>query len=449
MSLRLRVLAAFAAVLALGLGLGLLLALWDARQTLREELGAAMVGGRQTVASAFEDLPRSDHPDRDLRQLIATFDDSRHVSAVLMTPAGPRAASFPYRGGAAAPAWFANLLDPRLPTITLAAPVGAAAIVLRPAPQADIADAWRLGRHTALALGLACGLGLGLVYVTMGRALRPLGALTGALARVGAGDYAARVSVRRPRELVRLGQSFNAMAGELEAMRRRTRLLEEQVLRLQDEERADIARDLHDEMGPHLFAANIDATMLSQALAAGRTDEAQRHVRSIQGAVSHMQRLVREILERLRPAQLTELGFRAAVEDLVDFWRARRPDIAFEVELAFEAAAIPEPLQEAAYRIAQEGLSNAVRHARPRRIALSVATDAGQLQVRVENDGPAPPPSPTAAAPRRGFGLVGMRERIEAVGGALTIDPVPGRGWTITARAPLSSPSSIEASDPV
>ncbi|MDR3506702.1 MAG: sensor histidine kinase [Caulobacteraceae bacterium] len=445
MSLRLRVLVAIASVLLLGAAVGVMLALWDARLSLREELAAAQLGGRQTVASAFEDLPRSVHPDRDLRQLISTFDGNRHLVAQLDGPGlGAGFTSSPLRGIAPAPAWFAALLDPRLPPIRIAVPSpGPAAthIVLRPMADADIADSWRQAAHEAGVLIIVGMAGVGLVYVTIGRALRPLEVLAGAFAQVGAGDYGARVDVRGPKELARLGRSFNSMAGDLAAMRRRTRVLEEQILKLQDEERAELARDLHDEIGPHLFAANIDATMIGQALKAGRTDEALGHVKSIQAAVARMQRQVREILGRLRPARLTELGFCAAIEDLVDFWRARRRDVTFAVTLALDETILPDALQEMAYRVVQEGLSNAVRHAHPSRIAVEVALDGqGGLKVRVSDDGLARDTAPGAAR----FGLIGMRERVEAVGGEMTIDQGPERGWTITARAPLPARDTLE-----
>ena len=436
MSLRLRVLTAIACVLLLGAAVGGVFALWDAKRTLRDELAAAMLGGRQTVDSAFEDLPRSDHPDRDLRQLIATFDGNRHVRARLISPSGAPIASTPYRAATAAPTWFAGLLDPREGGERIAAPIsrpGGVSVELSPVAGNDIGDAWRQATHALLVLVLACGFGVILVYITIGRALRPLGDLAAALARVGSGDYAARVEIRGPRELARLSHSFNAMAGELSAMRRRTRTLEEQVLKLQDEERAELARDLHDEIGPHLFAANIDATMIGQAIGAGRNDEALRHVKSVQGAVAHMQRQVREILGRLRPTRLTELGFAAAIEDLVEFWRARRRDVAFTVELAVDEAQLPEAIQEVAYRVVQEGLSNAVRHGRPGRIGVHMAIEGACLQVQVADDGAAR----DTADGRPRFGLVGMRERLEAVGGSMSVDQGHGRGWTITAWAPL------------
>ena len=109
MSLRVRVVVAIALVLLFGSVVGTAVAGWQAKQALREELAAALAGGRQTVQSAFEDLPRSDHPARDLRQLIATFDGNRHVAATLIDPAArvrlsPRGPRRPQP----APAWFAG-----------------------------------------------------------------------------------------------------------------------------------------------------------------------------------------------------------------------------------------------------------------------------------------------------------------------------------------------------
>ena len=435
MSLRLRVLAAIALVVALGAVSGTVFAGWLARQTLRDELQAAMIGGRQTLARALDALPRSDDAGRDLRRLIATFDGNRHVTASLVDSGGHAIeTSHPPVSAHAAPGWFSALLDPRLGALRIAAPDGLA-VILTPAPNNDVGDAWLQFGDALIVLGLVGVAGTVLVYITIGRALRPLRELSGAFGRVGLGDYGARVAEAGPAELARLAGSFNAMAGDLEAMRRRTRLLEEQVLKLQDEERAELARDLHDEIGPHLFAVNIDAAMLGQSLAAGRQGEAISQVKAIQAAVGHMQRQVRDILTRLRPAQLVELGLGAAIGELVEFWRARRPDIVFAVDLAADDGRLPDAVQQAIYRIVQEGLSNAVRHGQPGRIAVAVRLDAaGEVVLRVSDDGL----GRQGAVGAPGLGLVGMRERIEALGGSLEIQPGAVGGWAILARAPLS-----------
>jgi len=442
MSLRVRVLAAIALVLLLGAAAGGLLAGVQTGRTLRAELSAAMVGGRQTVLSAFEDLPNSDHPARDLRQLLATFDGNRHLSAALVDAQGRVArSSTPGATPAKAPDWFRALFKTDLRPVTIPAPVtagGFAAVVLTPAPDSDLRDAWLQFGRAALAFVLASAAGLALVYFTIGRALRPLDDLSTAFVRVGSGDYGVTVDEQGPTELARVGRGFNSMTERLAAVQARNRALEEQLLRLQDEERADLARDLHDEIGPHLFAVNVDASMIGQLNAAGRAADIPDQVQAIQASVAHIQRFVRDILARLRPTQAVELGFRAAVEDLVAFWSARRPDIVFDIDLPADDESLPEPVRETIYRIVQESLSNAVRHGRPSRVAIHVSIDGGgHVSARVSDNGAADDTAPAGPA----FGLVGMRERVEALGGALAIERGrDGWNWSVNTRLPLNGP---------
>jgi two-component system sensor histidine kinase UhpB len=255
------------------------------------------------------------------------------------------------------------------------------------------------------------------------------------LPRIGAGDYAARAPERGPPELIRLGRGVNEMAGRLAAMRERNSALEDQLLTLQDEERADIARDLHDEIGPHLFAANIDAAMAASLIGGGEPEAALEQVRAIQGAIARIQRLVRGILERLRPTRLVELGLTPAVHDLVEFWRARRPEIAFEVTAPDHLGDLPEAAEDTAYRLVQEALSNAVRHGAPRTISVSIARGVRDLAVEIANDGAA------ASAGSAGRGLTGMAERVAAAGGVLDAGPSAGGGWRVSATLPLPAPA--------
>ncbi|MBS0412119.1 MAG: HAMP domain-containing protein [Proteobacteria bacterium] len=441
MSLRARIVAAIAAVLLVSAMLGAGLAGWRAKQALREELAAALVGGRQTVQSAYEDLPRSDHPARDLSQLIATFDGNRHLQASLLGPDGrllERSRTLP---AAPAPPWFAALVQSDLSPARLPAPVpGGQALVLAPVWANDVGEAWAQFLDLVLVLGGAFVLGSALVWLTIGRALKPLADFLAAFQRIGSGDYRAKAPEHGPRELARLGAGINDMTARLAAVQARNLVLERQLLTLQDEERADVARDLHDEIGPHLFAVNVDAAMVAQLIAAGRPDEAAGQVKAIQASVGHMQRLVRDILARLRPAQLVELGLGPAIEDLVAFWRARHPEIRFDLTLPDDESPIGETAREAVYRVVQEGLNNAVRHGRPGRIEIAVSLDgAGDVTAQVSDDG-AGASSGAGGVEGGGFGLVGMRERVTAAHGRLTLGPGPaGRGWTVLARLPAAA----------
>ena len=136
MSLRARVVALIGTVLLVSMLMGALVAGYQARQALSAELAAGLGGARQTVNGAFEDLPKSDHPARDLRQLVATFDGNRHVQTTLLAADGrPAAASRTQTPGRRPPPWFRNLLGPTPRPVTIDVPPigsGFRAIVLTP-----------------------------------------------------------------------------------------------------------------------------------------------------------------------------------------------------------------------------------------------------------------------------------------------------------------------------
>ena len=442
MPLRLRVVILIGLVLFASMALGALVAGYQVRRALSAELAAGLSGARQTVASAFEDLPQSDHPARDLRQLVATFDGNRHVRATLVGPVGRTVWISRFdTPSASPPQWFSRLLRVTPAAMTLEVPgasAGHARLVLTATPDLDVRAAWNEFLALMAVLVSTAAAGLLLVYLVIGAAFRPLTLLALQFKRIGAGDYSSRVDETGPPELLHLQRGFNHMAAELAATTARNRLLTDQLATLQEEERADIARDLHDEIGPHLFAVNLDAEMIAQLSESGRHAAIPERAREIQSGVRHMQRQVRDLLGRLRPTQVTEFGLNAAIEDLVQFWATRRPDIAFDLALTQDE--IPEAVAEVVYRIVQEAANNAVRHGQPASIRIRVEREGEErLFVSVDDDGArAGSPAPLASE-GGGLGLIGMRERVEAGGGSLIYGPDPtGSGWTTAAHLRLA-----------
>lgn len=403
----------------------------SARSDLAAELGAARIGGLQTVTSAFEDLPRSDHPQRDLQQLVATFDGNRHLRATLLDRSGAvRISSKPAMPRHAAPRWFAALVQPDLQTAAVRVPDSSGDIVnLRPEPASDIAALWSAGVDAVWVFAIAAALGLALIYWMIGQALGPLVELSGGLRAIGASGYLERVQEEGPSELRSLQRGFNAMAERLAEIDERNRALEAQLLTIQDEERAEIARDLHDEIGPHLFAVALDARMIGECLDKGEIQPVLEQVKSIQNAVGYMQRQVRDLIARLRPTRAAELGLEAAIDDLVTFWRGRQPEVEFVSDLDGADGYVPTPLRDVIYRVVQESVANALRHADTRQLSIAVQRVDEDVSVKVENRGAAKPS--TSELP--GLGLISMRERVHSVGGVIRIDQAR-EGWTVAAR---------------
>jgi two-component system, NarL family, sensor histidine kinase UhpB len=434
LSLRLQLILLTTLVLIVSLAVGGVLAYSYARGKVRTEMRAAIAVGGRMARNAIDDVGLAADPDRQLRRLVADFDGDRHLRASWIDPSGAIVASSkPGRASDPAPEWLNRLLSGRASVVRLALPPALGdrgSIQIEADPRNEIAEAWDELGLTLTILGIFCGLVLGLTSIALGYALRPLKHLSGAFARVGEGDYGQRVAERGPLELTRLCRGFNTMLDRLSSVEAQNRRLQEQLAAVQEEERADLARDLHDEVGPLLFAVGVDAAMIKRL--ADRAAQGDIAVRSdaIREATEQMQRHIRAMLGRLRPGVLLDVGLRQAVDNLVTFWRARQPNITFAVNLPAEP--IGRSIEETAYRVIREGLSNAIRHGRPGRVEIDVAQDGGDMVVRVGDDGH----GLEADGHRPGHGLAGMDERIRALGGTLAVRDGTGGGVTITARLP-------------
>ncbi len=302
------------------------------------------------------------------------------------------------------------------------------AVLLFPDPRSEVDEVWADVRLNLTVLGAFFIAAFAFVTLVIGRALAPIRALSDAMRRIGDGDYAVAVPISGSPELALLCRGCNDMAGRLAEMSARNRQLGEQLVRLQDEERAELARELHDEVGPLLFAVDVDVAEIARIVETDGGGPKQDTVAAKAGAArqaaSHARAYVRGILGRLRPGLIGSLGLSAAIRELAAFQQAREPEIDFVLDLAdgsFGSAADAVVLA-----VVREAVVNAVKHASPSRIEISVVDLGGEAAVAVVDDGmgivhPAGPPI--------GYGIVGMRERIEAAGGTLAIGPRPtGRG---------------------
>jgi two-component system sensor histidine kinase UhpB len=211
-----------------------------------------------------------------------------------------------------------------------------------------------------------------------------------------------------------------------------TKRLQVQLATVQDEERADLARDLHDEIGPLLFAADVDAVAIEQLARSGEHGMIPERVGIIREAIGRMQRHVRDILGRLRPAVLVDVGLAHAIDNLVAFWRAHRPNLSFRVDVPDEG--FGEVIDGTIYRIVQESLSNAVRHGSPNTIAIEVKGNPDRsISIRVIDDGG----GLKANGRPGGYGIVGMQERVASLGGTVEVaNRGDGAGVVVSARLP-------------
>ena len=440
MPLRVRLIALIGSVLLVSLACGSALVAWHAAISVRTELRAALDVGTKTIRNGLDELAGSTDPANELRRLVATFNGNRHVRATLLDLRDqPIAVSRLFVPKRPAPGWFRTLIGGRLDAVRIAVPQDGGTIVLQPDPINEIGEVWVQSRDSVLVLGGFALLSALLLCTIVGRALRPIETLSAAFQQITKGNYHGKVSEDGPPELARLASAFNLMTQQLAAAATQNRRLNERLLTLQAEERAELARDLHDEIGPLLFAVDMTAATIQRIAGGGRSDDITTHVGAIHDAVGRMQRHVRVILGRLRP--LRAIGLTTAIERLAAFWRSRRPDINFAVTVSVDQDRIGDDLKETIYRIVQEGVSNAIQHGKPTRVEIIVAhAAADEINVEVIDDGIGMAADGMSRRDPSQLGLIGMRERVMAMAGSLSIRPSGnGRGLAVVAWLPCAS----------
>ncbi len=204
-------------------------------------------------------------------------------------------------------------------------------------------------------------------------------------------------------------------------------------VRLQEEERRQLARELHDELGQHLNAIKIDAVAIRH-WNDGRMGDVHGAACAIVQVTDHVQGIIRDMLQRLRPVGLDELGLPAALEHLALSWRVRHPATRLELTINTVVDDLGEHENITLYRIVQEGLTNVVKHAQAACVRIALEGSVRGIVLTISDDGAGASQWDATA----GFGLVGMRERVEALGGTLEIVSGAGQGFLITASLPIA-----------
>lgn len=223
---------------------------------------------------------------------------------------------------------------------------------------------------------------------------------------------------------------------------RQNRLLTQQLFSLQEAERRNLARELHDELGQWLTAIQGEAGAICSSPIPELGPEIFTSAQAIGKSAAEVQSVIRRILRRLRPALLDQLGLADSLQELAMQWRQHHPKIVCDLELDGNLGDLPEALNITLYRIVQEALTNIANHAQARHVKVwlrrgpDVASDPEHMLLTVQDDGKGMDPS----LPLNGLGILGMRERVIASGGEFMSHSAPGQGVCIEIRLPLVAP---------
>lgn len=227
-----------------------------------------------------------------------------------------------------------------------------------------------------------------------------------------------------------------AAEAQLEALLLENRRLAHKYLQAQEAERKSLARELHDELGQYLNAIKTDAVSIHDQLDGPQALAVSAIIRH----TDHLHAVVRDLIRELRPIALDALGLQAALEHYLDHCQQRMPRVRMNVALDGDLDTLGEPLNLAIYRLTQEALTNVSRHAQAENISIRLsrrgppAEAADAVTFNISDDGRGADPGQAHG----GLGLIGMRERVEMLGGQWRITTGPGQGFNLFARIPLT-----------
>lgn len=422
------------AVLAVGLAAGLGALLLHAETRIRNETEAAMRLARELVETRLPEIRAAGDPRAALARLADDATRLRHVNVSLLSQ-NDSATETGEDGRPRAPDWFLHRVTPPAPSIRIDAPGDT--IVVAADPTDETGEVWQEIVWLAIGALAVAMVAFGLVSFAVTHTLRPVLKLSAALSSLERGYFGVRAPTEGSPEFAVIAERINALAATLEKLDAENHRLIQRMIQVQDDERRDIARDLHDEMGPFLFAVRAGIGGLSRRLLAADATPAtlSADCARIDGQIAALQETNRRILGRLRPAALAEMGLVEALRALAAGWRQTRPDVEIAIAPVAPMQLVDETTALTAYRVAQEGLTNAFRHSGATHIAVAVAVDAGVLRIEIEDNGRGlPDATPGGYA---GLGLRGLSERVAALDGALTVENALTGGARLVARLPL------------
>jgi two-component system sensor histidine kinase UhpB len=342
-----------------------------------------------------------------------------------------------------APNWFVNFMglisEPwqlqRLPVEILGQPKGA--IVITPDPSYEFGEIWNQLAGIFYLAGAFFILTNILVAWIVFRALSPVEFILKALTELESGNLKVKMPNLKTSELSAISSKFNGMVKTLRASIEQNHQLSQKLIRIQEEERKSLARDLHDEFGQSLTAIHADAAVL-KGLANKDYPKIKPSVNAISDLSKHLMNLVGGMLSRLKLGVLQELGLEEGLKDLLNTWQLRHPKIKLYFQVNLTALPkINETISITSYRIIQECLTNISRHAKAKHVAIEIQVlkknlSSKMIDIHVKDDGIG-----LSKSHRDGFGLSGMRERIHEVSGNIKIMSEVNQGVSLHIQLPL------------
>ena len=338
------------------------------------------------------------------------------------------------------PAWFVKLVEPKTETIERKIRYGT--LVVSSSAAGSIREAWS-GFSQLMWVGLVFFVLLNvMVYALLSHSLKPVKSILKSINRMEKGDLSTRLPAFKLPEFERIGHSLNRMAEslaaerQLEENRQLTQLIQSHI----EDERRSLARELHDELGQYVTAIKTFAVAISNKTKESSPDISS-HAQVIVSAANQIYDGMHNIVRKLRPGALDNLGLSETLKDAVNYWQNLHPTMTIHLGLQGEVDKLGETLNINIYRIVQEAINNTIKHAQATTIDIKLAVSSDELKPElatialiIKDNGVGM--NLDTVDQSQHFGLLGVRERVQGFHGSFNVISEPNQGTTLSINIP-------------
>lgn len=337
------------------------------------------------------------------------------------------------------PDWFIKLVKPKQEIMQRRIQFGRLFVISNAA--GSIREAWS-GFRQLLFIGIGFFILINLmVYALLSHALRPVDHILGAINSAEQGDLSARLPHFKIPEFDKIGHSLNRMMQslnaerELEENRKFTQLIQKHI----EDERRSLARELHDELGQYVTAIKTFAVAIANKTKE-KAPEVEASAQTIVGAANQIYDGMHNIISQLRPSALDNLGLSETLSDMILTYQKQQPQLDINLTLQGECGHLGENVNINIYRIVQESVNNAIKHAKASKIdvMLNHKTE-NALKLSISDDGVGMDVDEVDQASH--FGLLGIKERVQALNGQFEVDGATNNGTTLDIVIPIETDS--------
>ena len=416
--------------------LGTALAIWQAQKSVNKEIDASSHLALQLIALSLDNNGVFQQSD-DLSH-FRTLQQTRHLSIQIEKPdgqiihfAGDNQPSHPED---MPPAWFVKLVQSDYPTVShqLKTQNGQSLkLLIQAQPLDEITEIWEETlRFLSLILVLTLVTFVA-VSLALNKSLKSIAVIVKTLGTIETGNYQQKLPPFAIQEFDSIANAMNHLMVELDKTRKENSALTQHSLSIQEDERQRLSQELHDELGQSLTAIKVMAVT-----AAHPTADHEKISGAIVSICNHLMLVVRSMMQQLHPLVLTELGLKASLDDLIQHWAERNPDLNLTIDCDDCVDSIDKTIAIHIFRVIQECLTNIIRHAQASAVNIRfdiIEQPFAQLHLSICDNGR----GCDLTANQPGFGLLGMKERIKSLNGEISFMSMPQQGMSISVKIPL------------